>query len=233
MAQMKKLWLIVPLIFGFSSAKADLLSPAEIDQSVFAKGSNLPDQFYFNGPGNKPLQATSCADFYRKYQQFGPPVEQTRNAMDFNTLRQNLGACLINHSLRAGSFTAGHNGLAIGTPASLPERLPALMYQAISNESVKLRDQKVSAGKSLKAVDASIHFVDKKDGVFNLADNSDGNYAIDFLGAGRTSADGEKVYVVEQNYSVQNATYRSTRYFLLTPEKDGRYGIETEVIVFP
>lgn len=233
MAQMKKLWLIAPFIFGFSSAKADLLSPAEIDKSVFAKDSTLSDQFYFNEPGKKPLQATSCADFYQKYQQFGSPVEQTRNAMDFNTLRQNLGACLINHSLRAGSFTAGHKGLAIGTPASLPERLPALMYQAISNDSVKLRDQKVSAGKSLKTVDASIHFVNEKDGVFNLADNSDGNYAIDFLGSGRTSADGEKVYVVEQNYSVQNATYRSTRYFLLTPEKDGHYGIETEAIVFP
>lgn len=233
MAQMKKLWLIVPFIFGFSSAEADLLSPAEIDRSIFAKDSDFSDQFYFKGPGNKQLQATSCADFYQKYQQFGPPVEQSRNAMDFNTLRQYLGACLVNHGLQAGSFTAGHKGLVIGAPTSLPERLPALMYQAISNESVRLRDQKVRAGKSLKAVDTSIHFVDRKDGVLNLADNSDGNYAIDFLGTGRTSANGEKVYVVEQNYSVENATYRSTRYFLLTPEKDGRYGVGTEAIVFP
>lgn len=233
MAQMKKLWLIVPFIFGFSSAEADLLSPAEIDQSIFAKDSDFSDQFYFKGPGNKQLQATSCADFYQKYQQFGPPVEQSRNAMDFNTLRQYLGACLVNHDLQAGSFTAGQKGLVIGAPTSLPERLPALMYQAISNESVKLRDQKVSAGKSLKAVDGSIHFVDRKDGVFNLADNIDGNYAIDFLGAGRAMTNGEKVYVVEQSYSVENATYRSTRYFLLKPEKDGRYGVETEAIVFP
>ncbi|MFS7184380.1 hypothetical protein AB6848_02645 [Serratia proteamaculans] len=233
MAQMKKLWLIVPFIFGFSSAEADLLSPAEIDRSIFAKDSDFSDQFYFKGPGNKQLQATSCADFYQKYQQFGPPVEQSRNAMDFNTLRQYLGACLVNHGLQAGSFTAGHKGLVIGAPTSLPERLPALMYQAISNESVRLRDQKVRAGKSLKAVDGSIHFVDRKDGVLNLADNSDGNYAIDFLGAGRAMTNGEKVYVVEQSYSVQNATYRSTRYFLLTPEKDGRYGVGTEAIVFP
>lgn len=153
--------------------------------------------------------------------------------MDFNTLRQYLGACLINHSLQTGSFTAGHKGLVIGAPTSLPERLPALMYQAISNESVKLRDQKVSAGKSLKAVDGSIHFVDRKDGVFNLTDNIAGNYAIDFLGAGRTSANGEKVYVVEQNYSVENATYSSTHYFRLKPEKNGRYSVETEAIVFP
>ncbi|TFZ53246.1 hypothetical protein E5C26_02665 [Serratia proteamaculans] len=233
MAQVKKLWLIAPFIFGFSSAEAGLLSPAEIDRSIFAKDSDFSDQFYFKVPGNKQLQATSCADFYQKYQQFGPPVEQSRNAMDFNTLRQNLGACLINHSLRTGSFTAGHKELAIGTPVSLPERLPALMYQAISNESVKLRDQKVRAGKSLKAVDTSIHFVDRKDGVFNLADNTAGNYAIDFLGMGSAMTNGEKVYVVEQSYSVQNATYLSTRYFLLKPEKDGRYSIETEAIVFP
>ncbi|CAI2473625.1 Uncharacterised protein [Serratia proteamaculans] len=233
MAQMKKLWLILPFIFGFSSAEADLLSPAEIDQSIFAKDSDFSDQFYFKGPGNKQLQATSCADFYQKYQQFGPPVEQSRNAMDFNTLRQYLGACLVNHGLQAGSFTAGHKGLVIGAPTSLPERLPALMYQAISNESVRLRDQKVRAGKSLKAVDTSIHFVDRKDGVLNLADNSDGNYAIDFLGAGRAMTNGEKVYVVEQSYSVENATYRSTRYFLLKPEKDDRYGVETEAITFP
>ncbi len=233
MAQMKKLWLIVPFIFGFSSAEADLLSPAEIDQSIFAKDSDFSDQFYFKGPGNKQLQATSCADFYQKYQQFGPPVEQSRNAMDFNTLRQYLGACLVNHGLQASSFTAGHKGLVIGAPTSLPERLPALMYQAISNDDLKLRAKQVSAGKSLKAVDGSIHFVDRKDGVFNLADNSGGNYAIDFLGTGRTSANGEKVYVVEQSYSVENATYRSTRYFLLRPEKDGRYGVETEAITFP
>jgi hypothetical protein len=46
-------------------------------------------------------------------------------------------------------------------------------------------------------------------------------------------SNGEKVYVVEQSYSVQNATYRSTRYFLLKPEKDGRYSLETEAITFP
>ncbi|CAI0963540.1 hypothetical protein [Serratia quinivorans] len=233
MAKVKKLWLIVPFIFGLSSAEAGLLSPAEIDRSIFAKDSDFSDQFYFKGPGNKQLQATSCADFYQKYQQFGQPVEQSKNAMDFNTLRQYLGACLINHGLRAGSFSAGHKGLVIGTPANLPERLPALMYQAISNDDLKLRAKQVSAGKSLKSVDGSIHFVDKKDGVLNLADNIAGNYAIDFLGTGRAMTNGEKVYVVEQSYSVQNATYRSTRYFLLKPEKDGHYSVETEAIVFP
>lgn len=232
MAQVKKLWLIVPFIFGFSSAKAGLLSPTEIDRSIFAKDSDFSDQFYFKGAGNKQLQAVSCADFYQKYQQFGPPVEQSRNAMDFNTLRQYLGACLIHHGLRAGSFAAGQKGLVIGTPASLPERLPALMYQAISNDDLKLRAKQVSAGKSLLSVDGSIHFVDRKDGVFNLADNIDGNYTIDFLGMGRTNGSGENVYVVEQNYSVQNATYRSSRYFLLKPEKDGHYSVETEAIVF-
>ncbi|MEX3241273.1 hypothetical protein [Serratia quinivorans] len=233
MAKVKKLWLIVPFIFGLSSAEADLLPPAEIDRSIFAKDSDFSDQFYFKGPGNKQLQATSCADFYQKYQQFGQPVEQSKNAMDFNTLRQYLGACLINHGLQAGSFSAGHKGLVIGTPANLPERLPALMYQAISNDDLKLRAKQVSAGKSLKSVDGSIHFVDKKDGVLNLADNIAGNYAIDFLGTGRAMTNGEKVYVVEQSYSVQNATYRSTRYFLLKPEKDGHYSVETEAIVFP
>ncbi|MEE4412044.1 MULTISPECIES: hypothetical protein [unclassified Serratia (in: enterobacteria)] len=233
MAHMKRLWLVVPFISWFSGAEAGLLSTAEIDQSIFAGDSGFSGQFYFKGPGNAQLKATSCADFYQKYQQFGAPVEQTENAMDFNTLNQYLGACLINHSLRAGSFTTGPKGLVIGTPASLPERLPALMYQAISNEAVELRAKQVSAGKSLKAVDGSIHFVDEKDGAFNLADNSDGNYAIDFLGVGRASTNGKNVYVVQQNFSVQNATYRSTRYFLLKPEKDGRYSVETEAIVFP
>lgn len=99
-----------PLHIRVPSAKAELLSPAEIERSIFAKGSDFSDQFYFKGPGNKQLQATSCTDFYQKYQQFGQPVEQSKNTMDFNTLRQYLGACLINHSLRAGSFTAGQKG---------------------------------------------------------------------------------------------------------------------------
>lgn len=45
-------------------------------------------------------------------------------------------------------------------------------------------------------------------------------------------SNGEKVYVVEQSYRVENATYRSTRYFLLKPEKNGHYRVETEAIVF-
>ncbi len=71
MAQVKKLWLIVPFVFGFSSAKAELLSPAEIDQSVFAKDSDFSDQFYFKGAGNKQLQAASCADFYQNTKSSG------------------------------------------------------------------------------------------------------------------------------------------------------------------
>ena len=114
---------------------------------------------------------------------------------------------------------------------SLPEHFPVLIYQATSNEDVELRAKQISAGKSLKAVDDSIHYVDEKDGAFNLTDNSDGNYAVDFLGASRASTSEETVYVVEQNFSVQNATYRSTRYFLLKPRKNGRYSVEAEVIV--
>ncbi|VEI16096.1 Uncharacterised protein [Serratia plymuthica] len=98
MAHMKRLWLVTPFISWFSGAEAGLLSTAEIDQSIFASNSGFAGQFHFKRPGSVQLKATSCADFYQKYQQFGAPVEQTENAMDFNTLNQSLGVCLINHS---------------------------------------------------------------------------------------------------------------------------------------